>query len=156
MENFNVQMEKLKKLQKKGLKQADKINQLARKQLQEIDIPEYWNNIAHKSMQDLKGLDFNFKVGAKKRKWKKYGVIGLVLVVVAMLFTGAYVLYHKIKSRQENTVENYRYDFTDYNDEDVNESFNFDQASLEELEEALLKVENEIKEVEKTIKEHQE
>ncbi len=144
MDKLEVQMKKLKKMQKEGKKQAERVNSLVRKQLQDVEIIDQVTQFAQKSINDVKKASLKDRVCDNLKKWRKVGIVLAVLIGVGILVNA---LFRRYKTNKQNFEDDSRFDFIDEVTERADDTFDFDNASLEELEEALLRVENDLNEV---------
>lgn len=144
MDKLEVQMKKLKKLQKQGKKQADRVNSLVKKQLRDNELVDQMTQFAQKSFNDVKKVSFKDRLCKSLKKWQKVGIV-LALLIGAGVIINA--LFRRYKNNKQNFEDDSRFDFIDEVTERADDTFDFDNASLEELEEALLRVENDLNEV---------
>lgn len=137
MSKINAQINKLRRLQRRVEKQRKLIDRLTALNSQKL------SRKTPKQVQDagsaVKHVPFTKKVLKK---------IFIAVVGIGLVAGGCTLLARTVKNKKKNVDDITRYDVL-YGEKDAqeNERFDLDQASLEELENALLKVENELNEV---------
>jgi hypothetical protein len=137
MNKLNAQIKKLRKLQKRVEKQRKLIERVSALNGQEL------SKKARKKMQSA-GVAVK-RVPISRRVLNKLLIAALGIGLTAGCST---LLVHAVKNRKKNVDDTTRYDVP-YGEKDAQENahFDLDQASLEELESALMKVENELDQV---------
>lgn len=143
MDRLEAQVKQMKKLQKKGKKEAARLNKLARKQVKDLDISASLDKLSDDVLPKVQKLPF---IARCKMNCRQLGLLGLALAVLGGI---AYLCYRIRRSKQEKETFPYdnRFELIDGIEDEVAHDFDFGQASLEELEEALLQVENRLCEV---------
>lgn len=129
----------LKEMQKycrRGKRQAERFNKAAVKQLKELD---WLEELA--SIELAKPLIQQGAYPSRKRRFLKWGAVAMGVLGLALLANGLFRIYKRNKA---NSYDDTRFDFFDEFAEGMNQGFDFDHASLDELEEALLKAEREV------------
>lgn len=152
MDKLEVQIKKLKKMQKDGKKQIERVNALVQKQLLDVELIDQVTQFAQKSVNEVKKITVKDRVCNKWRKWRKAGMILVLLIGVGFL---ANALFRRYKKNKQNLEDDSRFNFIDEVTERANDTFDFDNASLEDLEEALLRIENDLNEVTDTLNENE-
>lgn len=135
MDQLTKAMKKLRKMQKKLEKQAKKVHWLNGK----YQMPVELKKIGENTNDLIKKVDQM----PNRLMTRSFGLLALVTVVAVV----ATVAVRNMKKNYMN-VDNERYDIA-FGEKDAQKEkeFDLDQVSLEELEEALLRVENELDEV---------
>ena len=149
MNKLNAQIKKLRKLQKRVDKQRKLIERIAAYGSEELP------KKARKQMRMVGATATAVKrVPLSRRLLKKLGLVAVGTCLLAVCGTFA---VRMVKNKKQNMDETTRYDVP-YGEKDAQENahFDLDQASLEELENALLKVENEIDQVNAAIEKKNE
>ena len=138
MDRLEAQMKQMKKLQKRGKKQAARLNKLARQQMKELDFSASLDKLSGDMLPKVKKLPFSTRC---KNRCRQFGILAILLAIAGGL---AFLGYRIRRSKQErqNLPYDSRFELIDGLDDDAAHDFDFGKASLEELEEALLQVEN--------------
>lgn len=148
MDKLEKGAQKLQKLQVQLEKQYKKMSKLAKATKKEIPTIGDLKS-AHLMLND----HFLKSTNVSRMNIKKVSFVTLLIIAFCMVM--AYAV-RRIKNNKMNFTDNTRFDVA-YGDE-LSESideFDFEHASLEELEEALLRVENELNEVSAAIEKKQ-
>ena len=151
MKTIDAQLKQLRRLQKKGIKHADKLNELALKQMREYEFSNSLRELSQKSaeipklaqqgVQGVKDIDLFSGIKTAWKKCRRYGIIFLTILGVGILCN---LLLRRYRRQKENLMASNRFDLIHEVGDETHSSFDFDHASLEELEEALLRVENDL------------
>ena len=172
MDQFNMQLKQLERLQRKSKKSAAKLNKIARKKMNDLskfDMMQWGGNFPRSMRRSccpwrknlpavrmpnvhmpqvqmpqvampqfeqlpIKKTVSRFK-GVAKGLFIGLAVLGVVAGVTALLFK-------KYKEKRQNVNDESRFDLINDVGDIKKDDFDFDNASLEELEDAMLRVEN--------------
>ena len=141
MKYLDFPFEKLEFLERKGRKQADLITHIAKKSLNDLDLNDAFSNLKENPFQEIKNLNFKRKFQKPSSSFLKGLKILLAIILVAQAINLVWSFY--LKKKRANKHDS-RFDYFDAFSDEAEKNIDFDNASLEELEEALLKAEKQL------------